>query len=354
MVKNMKIDWSRISPDRFEQLCSDIIRSEGFYNIRRMGGPGDRGRDISAQRQIKLFFDVRETQNWIIQCKRLVKTNLSIDNLRSELNKVEMHDLDYYLVILSNTLKPSVADWIDGVRKNYQFKIKVSDIDWLESRLKKEPSLYKFYFENGSRNESIYYINNSNDLQIYTAGKMPSVALRGQITKWRYDLEVSCSKLKNKIGFYHPEFAGCDHTGIYLSETVQSDFRMISQSNLLIAYLEDREQFGTITEIMIAYSMNKQIAIFIDEKIKTEIDAPEMEDEYSVNREYYNQVYKKVFKTNHTCPCDLMNELKPIHLNNYWFMIEFLTLRQPDTYIKMTDSNNLTKDIIKYLKEFGK
>ena len=350
----MTIDWNKISPDRFEQLCTDIIRSEGFYNIRRMGGSGDRGRDIIAQKQIQLFSGSKETQNWIIQCKRLVKTNLSIDDLSSELNKVRMHKIDYYLVILSNTLKPNIVDWIEGIKDDYPFKIIINDIDWLENQLKLEHSLYKFYFEKGERNEQIYSIKNSTDIQIYTAGKMPSVALRGQITKWRSDLENSCSNLKNKIGFYHPEYAGCDHTGIYLSETVQSDFRMISQSNILVAYLEDEEQFGTITEIMIAYSMNKQIAIFIDEKIKTEITVSEMEDEYSINLEYYDQVYAKVFKTNHSCPCDLMNELKPIHLNSYWFMIEFLRLRQPDTYIKMTNSENVIKDIIEYLKEFEK
>mgnify|MGYP006286966857 CR=1 FL=1 len=350
----MTIDWSRISPDRFEQLCTDIIRSEGFYNIRRMGGSGDRGRDILAQKQTQLFFGSKETQNWIIQCKRLVKTNLTIDDLSSELNKVRMHKIDYYLVILSNTLKPNLVDWIDGVRKDFPFKIIINDIDWLESQLKREPNLYKYYFENDARNEQIYSLKNSTDLQIYTAGKMPAIALRGLITPWRNDLEINSSKLKNKIGFYHPEYAGCDHTGIYLSETVQSDFRMISQSNLLIAYIEDNEQFGTITEIMIAYSMNKQIAIFIDEKIKKEITVPEMESEHSVNPEYYEQVYEKVFKTNHSCPCDLMNELKPIHLNEYWFMVEFLRLRQPDTFVKVTNSENLNKDIIEYLKEFEK
>ncbi|UVD80067.1 restriction endonuclease [Myroides albus] len=350
----MNIDWNKISPERFEQLCTEIIRNEGFYNIRRMGGSGDRGRDIIAQKQTQLFFGSNEIQNWIIQCKRLVKSNLTIDDLSSELNKVRMHKVDYYLLILSNTLKSNLVDWIDGVRKDYSFKILINDIDWLENQLRREPSLYKYYFENISRNEVIYSIKNNTQLQIYTAGKMPSNAIRGEITEWRNNLEIGSSILGSKFGFYHPEFAGCDHTGIYLSETVQSDFRMIAQSDILIAYLEDNEQFGTITEIMIAYSMNKQIAIFIDEKIKTNISVPEMEDENNVSLEYYKEVYNKVFKTNHSCPCDLMNDLKPIHLNNYWFMIEFLLLRQPDTFIRMTTKNKLNSDIIKYLKEFDK
>ncbi len=349
-------NWSQISPERFEQLCTEIIESEGFYNIRRMGGSGDRGRDIVAQKESQLLYGSKEIQNWIIQCKRLVKTNLTLEDLGKELNKVRMHTVDYYMIILSNSLNPNIVDWLEGAKEQFPFKIIIKDIDWLERQLKRQPSLVKFYFENHARTNDLYSIRNTTDLQIYTAGKMPHNAIRGEITKWRSDLELETSSLDTKIGFFHPEYAGCDHTGIYLTETVQEDFRMISQSNLLVAYLEDKQQFGTITEIMVAYSMNKQIAIFIDESIKTEIKAKEYEDEseHMINSEYYDEVYEKVFKTKHSCPCDLMNELKPIHLNDYWFLIEFLRLRQPDTHIQMTKKENISSDVKQYLKKFTK
>jgi hypothetical protein len=347
-------DWNKISPERFEQLCSEILGNEGFYNIRRMGGSGDRGRDIISNKETILLYGSKEIQTWIIQCKRYVTSNLTIENVSLELNKVRMHSPDYYAILLTNTLNPNVHDWLEGVKNQYPFKILIFDVDWLETQMRRQPSLYKRYFENEERNKSIYSIRNTTELQIYTAGKMPSEAIRGGITKWRSDLEFESTTLNKKIGFFHPEFAGCDHSGIYLSETVQEDFRMISQSNLIIAYLENSEQFGTLTEIMIAYSMNKQIAIFIDSNIRTDITVDEFEDDShsEVNADYYNQIYQKVFKTNHSCPCDLMNEIEPIHLNNYWFMIEFLRLRQPDTFIQMTSKQNVIKDMIKYLKGF--
>ena len=347
-------NWGQILPERFEQLCVEIIESEGFYNIRRLGGTGDRGRDILAQKDAQLFYGSKEIQNWIIQCKRLVKSNLTINDLNIELGKVRMHKPDYYMLFLTNTLNPNVVDWLEGVKDQYPFKILIKDIDWLERQLQRQPGLVKYYFENQVRNENVYSIRNTSDLQIYTAGKMPEEAVRGEITKWRIETELEVAKLNIKIGFFHPEFVGCDHKGIYLTETVQEDFRMISQSNLLVAYLEDKEQFGTITEIMIAYSMNKQIAIFIDEAIKTEITVPEMENDIKINSDFYNQVYEKVFKTNHSCPCNLMNELEPIHLNDYWFLIEFLKLRQPETHIQMTNKSNVAKDIKNYLKQFTK
>ena len=150
------IDWNKISPERFEQLCSDIIESEGFYNIHRMGGSGDRGRDIIAQKESHLLFGSREIQNWIIQCKRYTTTNLTIDNISSELNKVRIHNPNYYLVILSNTLNPNVHDWLEGVKTQYLFKILIFDIGWLEKQLNRQPSLYKRYFENDEKRESYH------------------------------------------------------------------------------------------------------------------------------------------------------------------------------------------------------
>lgn len=347
-------DWNKLSPERFEQLCCEIIEGEGFYNIRRMGGSGDRGRDIIAKKESTLIFGSKEIQNWIIQCKRYVSTNLTIEIISAEINKVRMHNPDYYAIFITNTLNPNVHDWLEGVKNQYPFKILIYDVDWLEKQLSRQVNLYKRFFENQERNLSFNRIKNSTDIQIYTAGKMPTEAFRGSITTWRSNLEFESIRLNKKIGFFHPEYAGCDHTGINLSQTVEEDFRMISQSNLMIAYLEDDEQFGTLTEIMIAYSMNKQMAIFIDESITKRISLNEFDSftDGIINLEYYKEVYKTVFKTDHVCPCDLMNELKLIHMNNYWFMIEFLRLRQSDIFIQTTTKENVTTDMIKYIKGF--
>ena len=96
-------DWNKMSPDRFEQLCTEIIQGEGFYNIRRLGKTGDRGRDILAQKQTQLLYGSKETQNWVIQCKRYVSSNLTSSDIGEELNKVRMHSPEYYAIILTNT-----------------------------------------------------------------------------------------------------------------------------------------------------------------------------------------------------------------------------------------------------------
>jgi HJR/Mrr/RecB family endonuclease len=339
-------DWAKLSPDRFEKLCSDLLEQNGFFNIRRIGGSGDRGRDILANKQITLIKGVNEVQQWLIQCKRYAKTNITIDDICHELTQARAHKPDYYALIICNTLMPNVHDWLESVKNQYAFKINILDVDWLDRQLNNQPYLVKEYFENYDRKRTYDIVENT-DLQIYTAGKMPSEATRGALTWWREEFQREVLKLGHKIGFYHPEFTGCDHTGIYLSETVLNDFQMIAKSNLVMVYLEENEQYGTITEIMIAYSLNKQIAVFIDESIKIEIHHGE---DYSDIAEEY----EKIFETNHLCPCTIMQELEPIHYNKYWFLIEFLRQKDNTIYITMTNKKSAIKDMTAYVKQFTK
>jgi hypothetical protein len=339
-------DWSKLSHVRFEKLCSDLLEQNGFFNIRRIGGSGDQGRDILANKQISLIQGLNEVQNWLIQCKRYAKTNITVDDLNHELTQAKAHNPDYYALIICNTLIPSVYDWLESVKSDYKFKINVLDVDWLDRQLNRQPFLAKEYFENYDRKRSYEIVENT-DLQIYTAGKMPSEAVRGALTWWREALQREILKSGQKIGFYHPEYAGCDHNGIYLSETILNDFRMILKSNLVMAYLEENEQYGTITEIMIAYSLNKQIAIFIDENIK--IEMVHKNDDKKISEEY-----EKIFETNHSCPCNLMNELMPVHYNKYWFLVEFLRQKDSSIHIAMTKKEKVIKDMALYVKNFSK
>ena len=47
----VQYNWAALNDDDFEELCKELMRREGFRNVRRMSGPGsgDRGRDIHAE-----------------------------------------------------------------------------------------------------------------------------------------------------------------------------------------------------------------------------------------------------------------------------------------------------------------
>lgn len=83
--------------------------------------------------------------------QKICNSNLTSNDLGEELNKVRMHSPDYYTIILTNIVNPNVHDW-------------------LEEQLRRHQS----YFENKGRNPAFQSIHQTTDLQVYTAGQMPS------------------------------------------------------------------------------------------------------------------------------------------------------------------------------------
>lgn len=186
-----------------------------------------------------------------------------------------------------------------------------------------------------------------NSLLIYTAGEMPDDVERGAIGEWRQELE---SKVKSKhlnVDFYHPEFVGCDHGGINTEVTVSMDSYMIQKSDVVIAYLNNEELLGTIAEIMFSHFQNKKIAIFINESILYKIynqDEPEIADA--------NEFYSKVFKTKHSCTCNLGNAGEIVDRNKYWFLLNFLMQNRVDLIINVVNQKNYANKMVSVIENW--
>ena len=70
----MDIDWNLITDNEFEELCGAILSKSGFYNIRNIGGSGDRGRDLVAEKDNQIAFGLKRTEKWIIQFEKAFAT----------------------------------------------------------------------------------------------------------------------------------------------------------------------------------------------------------------------------------------------------------------------------------------
>ena len=135
------IPWSRVSPEEFEELCQVILGYLGFLNIERLGGPGDRGRDIVCDYPITLKNSISFNQKWVVQCKHTRKKP-SIDVIEPDLRRANQHEPDVWLLMTSNTVSPATHDWLHSVeRGNYRFAIKVLDGTELARILDQEPRL---------------------------------------------------------------------------------------------------------------------------------------------------------------------------------------------------------------------
>ncbi len=78
------VDWSSLSPDDFEELCTAILYKNNFHDITKMGNANDRdrGRDIVAHKRKTIMSAIETDEKWIVQCKRYLASPPNIAHLR--------------------------------------------------------------------------------------------------------------------------------------------------------------------------------------------------------------------------------------------------------------------------------
>jgi hypothetical protein len=136
----MKVTWSQITPTKFEELCYLILEANEFTDIKWYGkSGGDRGRDLTANKEESLLPSIKTIAKWVVQCKRYVKKPPTIGDIESFLIKARAHRPDNVLIMITNTLTPDTKDWLDSVRRDYAFKI----ICWEELDLEREITFYR-------------------------------------------------------------------------------------------------------------------------------------------------------------------------------------------------------------------
>ena len=133
--------WSRVSSTEFEELCQVILGYLEFRNIRRVGGPGDRGRDIVCDYPVTLKAGIAFNQKWIVQCKHTQKKP-SVDVIERELRRAAQHGPDDWLLMTSSSLSSATYDWLNNADQlNYSFRKHVLDGTELARILEQEPRL---------------------------------------------------------------------------------------------------------------------------------------------------------------------------------------------------------------------
>lgn len=129
------INWEKISPTEFEELCFELMELNGFKNIEWHGkGGGDKGRDLTANKYDEPISGIQRSSKWIVQCKRYAKAKITKNDIEAFLCAAREHSPNSVLLILTSTLSSNVKDWLDAVRKGYGFEI----YTWEEKDLQRE------------------------------------------------------------------------------------------------------------------------------------------------------------------------------------------------------------------------
>lgn len=141
----MKLNWEKITPLEFENLCYDLLYVLGFRNLDRRSGIPDRGRDIEAIWEIKdpsgdVFF-----QKWFVECK-FYKHGIPIRVIHDRIRWADVTRPDVFLIITNSHLTTGTRAWLDRIREEKTYNIQIWEKEKLQKLLPKHPSIVEKYF----------------------------------------------------------------------------------------------------------------------------------------------------------------------------------------------------------------
>lgn len=141
----VNLDWGKLEPRQFEELCRDILGSfPSVSDCVLTGATGDEGRDIKVKERVDTITGV-ELRNWCVQCKHFPGRVVGRQDIE-DLNTLHTRfKFDVYCIMTSGTFGPNALRLLEEYEKQGH-NIKYMDKQYLEDRIKQVPSLIdKFY-----------------------------------------------------------------------------------------------------------------------------------------------------------------------------------------------------------------
>ncbi|MBN2335613.1 restriction endonuclease [Candidatus Bathyarchaeota archaeon] len=144
----MEIEWTKITPTGFEELCYQVLEKEGFVNLDWIGKRGsDRGRDIICNKIEYPLRGVVKIETYMAQCKRYTTDPPSKTDLDNSLTWAKAHKPDVVLIMVSNTLSSGTQDWLEMFKENAPFDILVFDEKKFETFFEVNKEIYINFFQ---------------------------------------------------------------------------------------------------------------------------------------------------------------------------------------------------------------
>lgn len=147
----VRFNFSELDDDEFEELCKDLMRREGFQNVRRLSGPGsgDQRRDLHAEENLASRTGSPLQTRILVQCKNYAgsKRTISPTMIENLANRARSLNYNRILMITSHDLSSNAKTIAMGMATNPVWGIIA---DWwnkhnLTTLLLKYPDLRRRY-----------------------------------------------------------------------------------------------------------------------------------------------------------------------------------------------------------------
>lgn len=141
------IDFTRLTPQQFEQLVADLFRSSGFAEVQLEVPVRDRRVDIIAKYAAKDPLGGTREEVWLVEVKFYRKERADLQALHQLIGYLVTLPEKYRGVLVTNSHLTSAArEWLETARKSGRHDIRIVDGTELRRLLLNQPKVADKYF----------------------------------------------------------------------------------------------------------------------------------------------------------------------------------------------------------------
>lgn len=149
------IDFNKLTPQEFEELCFEFILKLGFSNVTWNRGGADSGRDIEAYASVSNNLLGFYNDRFFIECKHHEK-GVPPEKLTSKVAWADAEKPDHLVLLVSSYLTEKSRLWLEKIEKDKTYKIHVLEGKQLKSLISLHDDLVEKFFP---RSDSVTLLN---------------------------------------------------------------------------------------------------------------------------------------------------------------------------------------------------
>ncbi|PFY26218.1 restriction endonuclease [Bacillus toyonensis] len=131
----------------FENMCKDLIREMGFYNVDWRDGSFDRGRDIEAELVVDYKLVGEKNEKWFFECK-LYSGGVPVGEVVDKVGWATAQKADKLVILTSSHLSTNTKDYLKEVQNVVPTKLYYIEGEGLKEIIIKYDSIVEKYFLN--------------------------------------------------------------------------------------------------------------------------------------------------------------------------------------------------------------
>lgn len=144
------IDFLRLSPTQFEELCFDLLMELGFKRLVWRQGGADSGRDIQGTRAVDTRLVDPYEETWFFECKRY-EGGVPPEVLHSKIAWADAERPEHVVLLVSSYITNSARTWLSATARDKPYRIHLIEGKRLEELVARSSSLVIRYFSSDAQ-----------------------------------------------------------------------------------------------------------------------------------------------------------------------------------------------------------